>query len=328
MNKINIFLNNSSKGNLLIQVKLDEKISDIIQLYKSKKNIDDPSIYFLFNGRKLDPSLTVAKAGLKDMVTLTVMFKTFFEIKDFCVIFRNASSKKEVNLGVNPDEKISQIIERYRKKDNNYDPSYKFYFKDKQLNPQMTAEEAGLILGSEIFVTKITSPKQVDQSNEKLIKDLKDEIKALKNELKKKNELIEQQKLTINNLQNKIKNINSIEKGDIIISLKNELINKKNEIIKLKEKMLDISSSSSLDNKGGNVFAVNFISNDQKINYPIVCNDNTLISRLEEEIYNEYSEYKNYNTYLMVNGIVIKRFKTIKENGIKKGDQIIINLYE
>ena len=102
---------------------------------------------------------------------------------------------------------------------------------------------------------------------------------------------------------------------------------KKNEIIKLKEKISNLSSSSS-NIRGKNFFAVNFISTDQKINYPIVCNDDTLISRLEEELYNEYKEYKNYNTYLTVKGFTIKRFKTIKENGIQKGDQIIVNIYE
>ena len=78
----------------------------------------------------------------------------------------------------------------------------------------------------------------------------------------------------------------------------------------------------------GKVFAINFLSPDSKINYPIVCNDNTLISRLEEELYSEYTEYKEVNTFLTVKGNTIKRFKTIKENGIQKGDQIIVNVFE
>ena len=168
----------------------------------------------------------------------------------------------------------------------------------------------------------------VDQEKEKLLKkieNLNNKIITLKNELNEKNEFINQQKSIINNLQKELKNIknislNSLEKENIILSLKNELINKTNEIFKLKEKL-----SGGVE---GKVFAINFLSPDSKINYPIVCNDNTLISRLEEELYSEYTEYKEFNTYLTVKGISVKRFKTIKENGIKKGDQIIVNVYE
>ena len=66
----------------------------------------------------------------------------------------------------------------------------------------------------------------------------------------------------------------------------------------------------------------------QKINYPIVCNSNTIISRLEEEVYNEYPAFKDNNTYLTFNGKTLKRFKSIEENGIKKGDKILVNIYE
>ena len=76
-------------------------------------------------------------------------------------------------------------------------------------------------------------------------------------------------------------------------------------------------------------FAIKFSSVDQTIyNYPISCNDNDSISKLEEEVYNEYPKYKDYHTYLTVNGSIIKRFKTIKENGITKGNAIIVNIIE
>ena len=42
----------------------------------------------------------------------------------------------------------------------------------------------------------------------------------------------------------------------------------------------------------------------------------------------KYTQYKDYNTYLTVNGNVIKRFKTIDENKIKDGNTIIINIYD
>ena len=62
--------------------------------------------------------------------------------------------------------------------------------------------------------------------------------------------------------------------------------------------------------------------------YPMICNKNDLISRLEEELYNQYPKYKELNTYLTCNGVVLKRFKTVEENNIKKGDAIIVNILE
>ena len=70
------------------------------------------------------------------------------------------------------------------------------------------------------------------------------------------------------------------------------------------------------------------MSIDQEINYPINCNVNDSIVKLEEEVYNKYPKFKDYNTYLTINGNQIKRFKTFGENGIKKNNTIIVNIIE
>ena len=169
--------------------------------------------------------------------------------------------------------------------------------------------------------------------NEQINK-LNNEIINLKNELNNKNQIINQQQTTIANLQYELNNMKKneqkitlslVKKEQELITLKNELINSKNEIIKLKE---NIYNTNFENNKGKNYFAINFLSIDQKINYPIVCNSNTIISRLEEEVYNEYPAFKDNNTYLTFNGKTLKRFKSIEENGIKKGDKILVNIYE
>ena len=118
-------------------------------------------------------------------------------------------------------------------------------------------------------------------------------------------------------------NIN--QKENEIIKLKNELNNKNEELKNLKSKFYDKYVDK---NKSENSFAINFMSVDQSIQYPIICNDNDSIVKLEEEVYNEYPKYKEYNTFLTVNGSPIKRFKTIKENGIQKGNAIIVNIIE
>ena len=67
--------------------------------------------------------------------------------------------------------------------------------------------------------------------------------------------------------------------------------------------------------------------NHDKI-FPVVCSKGDTLVKYEEEFYNEYPEYKEYNTYLTANGEQIKRFKTIEENGIKQGMDILVNIYE
>ncbi len=59
--------------------------------------------------------------------------------------------------------------------------------------------------------------------------------------------------------------------------------------------------------------------------YAVVCKNTDLFVRLEEKLYNEYPQFKNYETYFEVKTKRIKRFKTLDENKIKNGD--IINVF-
>ena len=142
-------------------------------------------------------------------------------------------------------------------------------------------------------------------------------IKNLKNQLISINN-------NANNNQNIIKLQNMIiQKDQEINFLKNELSNKEKEIFILKNK-----SYNNPSDVGGEPFAISFESIDSRLRYPIVCRNNTTIARLEEEVYNAFPDYKECNTYLTCNGIILKRFKTIEENKIKKGNVIIVNKIE
>ena len=104
--------------------------------------------------------------------------------------------------------------------------------------------------------------------------------------------------------------------------INNELKIKNEELNKLKLKLFDKLYIDN--NKNEKLFSINFTSVDQSFLYPITCNENDSISKLEQEVYNEYPKYKDYNTYLTVNGNVIKRFKTLEENGIKNGYRVLL----
>ena len=78
---------------------------------------------------------------------------------------------------------------------------------------------------------------------------------------------------------------------------------------------------------GEKIFAVNFVSMGFQdiINYSLVCKNTDLFVRLEEKLNNDYTQLKDKETYFMVNGRRIKRFKTLDENQIKSND--VINLF-
>ena len=79
---------------------------------------------------------------------------------------------------------------------------------------------------------------------------------------------------------------------------------------------------------GDNIIAVGFMSVNQQIqNYSRAYKDTETVSRIEEELYSNYPEFKDKETYLMLNGKKIMRFKTLKENNIKNGDIIQVHIY-
>ena len=132
------------------------------------------------------------------------------------------------------------------------------------------------------------------------------------------------------NLQNELNGLKISYNNNLslINQLQYNLNQKDQELIQLKNKLLSNSNQIKTDSENKIGFAITFRSISQDIIYPIVCHKKELISRLEEELYNEYPKYKEFNTYLTCNGVVLKRFKTVGENNIKKGDAIIVNIME
>ena len=134
----------------------------------------------------------------------------------------------------------------------------------------------------------------------------------------------------IHNLQNELNNLTISYNNNLslINQLQNNLNQKEQELLQLKNKLDSNSSQIKADSENKYGFAISFRAISQDIMYPMICNKNDLISRLEEELYNQYPKYKELNTYLTCNGVVLKRFKTVEENNIKKGDAIIVNILE
>ena len=127
-------------------------------------------------------------------------------------------------------------------------------------------------------------------------------------------------------VNNQINNY-GFQQYEVKIKELNNIINKKNiEIQKLSSYNQKDFSITSIK-PGEKIMTVNFVSigNQNLGHYSLACKNTDLFIRLEEQLYNDYPQFKNYETYFMVNTKRIKRFKTLEENKIRNKD--IINMF-
>ena len=112
-----------------------------------------------------------------------------------------------------------------------------------------------------------------------------------------------------------------------IKKLQNQLDEEKKKNIRL-EKELNIAKqkikeSEDIEDK---IIAINFISVDQRINYPMKCKSSDIFLKLEEKLYHEYPDIKNKNVFFMAQGILINKNDSLDKNKIKNGDSILVNI--
>ncbi len=175
--------------------------------------------------------------------------------------------------------------------------------------------------------------EQIEKLNMNISKLQKEnnELKIENNELRNKNNIIQ------NDLQNKLQTIKKYEED--IKNLKNSLNLKDGNIFNLNNQINDLTSkinnlkinNNNSKNKFGldEIVSVLIQSIDQKVNIPLFIPKSELFVRLEEQLYEEYPEYKDVdNIYFTFNGRKIKRFRSIEENNLKNKDKILLNIYE
>ena len=158
----------------------------------------------------------------------------------------------------------------------------------------------------------------LNEKNKVLTEKLKEKNKKIDyliNENKKLNELIKEKQMLIENQSRNAINNDSDKK---IIKLYDNLEELK---LKLSRYPYDLS-------EGEELISVIFTSTDQKIHQSIICKNTEKFSRLEEILYKAHPEYSDSDNYFCVNGKVISRFRTLKENNIKNSDIIILNIRE
>ena len=100
----------------------------------------------------------------------------------------------------------------------------------------------------------------------------------------------------------------------------NEEFNKKNnELTQIKEKLK--KSTLILDKEN---IILNIISFDESINFSILCKKTDTMTKIEEELYDKYPEYRNSDNYFLFKNQKINKFKSLEENNIIKGNTITL----
>ena len=142
------------------------------------------------------------------------------------------------------------------------------------------------------------------------------EVKELKEKLNEANKTIEELKKENQDLKYQISMVKS--EGMTQVNSLMEIIEKKDKEIKqLKDKPNNINLDSI------KAIQIQIISTDGKIHFATSCIGTETFREIEEKLFREYSEYREYNNiYYLCKGRLIERFKTINENGIYDGDII------
>ena len=180
------------------------------------------------------------------------------------------------------------------------------------LNKDINEQKINIIQSNNININK-----KYDELEKELINE-KNKNKILNEKIKKLEKELNDEKKKVKHLNDTI-NISKIE-FQKSLDLKNkeieELIYKNNPLYNIKP--------------GEKIYSINFTSIDQKIsNYSCACKNTDIFVRIEEQLYKDFPEYKDKDTYFIKkrDNTKIKRFKSIDENNIKRNDVLILHFH-
>jgi len=88
-----------SGASVMVQCLKDEKASDIIQRYRMKSGNNDSTNKFIFNGKNLNPSLTVAEAELTNNANIFVVSTKRVRGSGFSLMFTDLSKNRTKEIG-------------------------------------------------------------------------------------------------------------------------------------------------------------------------------------------------------------------------------------
>ena len=173
---------------------------------------------------------------------------------------------------------------------------------------------------------EINELKKLLQNEKNKNDDLMKKINKLESEKKLLEERANKLKLE---LDNSIKNskTNKIDKKFNNYESLNKIISEKDK--KIKELEIKLKRYPFELNEGEKLITINFSSIDQKVqNYSIICKNTENFHIIEKKLYEDYNKYYDTQNFFTFNGKTVDKLRTLKENGIKNNDVIVINILD
>ena len=120
-----------------------------------------------------------------------------------------------------------------------------------------------------------------------------------------------------------INNLNFIKVADKIGIF--DECNELNSFDKFNNVYINKNSNEITNEEMENIFTINFISIERKLNYNIPCKSTDIFKDIEKKLYIEYPEFKNKKLNFLANGNTINRNETLEKNKIIKNTTLLIN---
>ena len=185
---------------------------------------------------------------------------------------------------------------------------------------------------------KYNTSEQIRKTLEIDLKDKEEKVKEYKWKYEKSKEVIAEKNKEIKDLKEKgncqshnSEDLNKIKELENLINLKDRRIIELERIIldNDKNKIMDYIKNN-LNNQRNENNQNNFVLNVTSTNFShaLICSEDEVFAFAEEKLYQKFSEYRETNNTFMANGNVIKRFKTMKENKLVSGQQILMTIFE
>ena len=237
-------------------------------------------------------------------------------------INRNNIILKYKNKQINLSQTLIQFISEQNIKYNKADDNIEIKFDVVDYNSQIYNS---FHINTQANIPYYSNQYNAQVNNNSFYINQINELKRQLNEEKSKNQILFQKNTELNNIINNLKNnITNYEKK--IKLLEKEIKNYKSDINSLNNS----TNSIKYLRPGERILTVNFVSMGfQEIgHYSLACKNTDRFIKLEEKLNDDFKQLNNYETYFMVNGQRIKRFKTLDENNIKSNDIVSIFLID
>ena len=222
----------------------------------------------------------------------------------------NLSNGKIIGIHIGSEKNYKYNLGTFLKYPiNDFINKFKDYIDSKTINSFINTNESD--------INDIKDETQINNLIKK-INDLENELKQEKEKNKKLEEKISQMQILLNKNKSLLNKGNSAELLDTFL--------KKDKIIDDLKSKLD--RFPFILSQGEKLMSIIFTNTRQSFYYSAICKNTDIFCNIEAQLYKEFPEYSETENYFTINGMRIKKTKTLDENKIKNNNIILLNVYE